>query len=107
MMVFEVLDRSLVLFRGLQRPESAEVSASACSRIFFDREKPVFAGLELPDHRFSPQARSPVFMVADTAVCGYRGASVPGVSIERVAGRIGSYSRCGERANRDGVRRPL
>src|SRR5205823_5935954 len=51
MMAFEELDGPLVLLRGLQRAEGAEVSAPAGSRILFDREKTVLAGLELSDHR--------------------------------------------------------
>src|SRR5437016_1501200 len=64
MMAFEELDGPLVLLRGLQRPEGAEVSAPAASRILFDREKPVFAGLELSDHRHLPYFDAD-FIVAD------------------------------------------
>lgn len=47
---FEILDRALVLERGLSGGKGAEVAALASARIFLERIKPEFSVGELADH---------------------------------------------------------
>jgi hypothetical protein len=53
LMAFEVLDRTLMLFRRGNRTESAEVPPTACLWIFLPGIQPIFSRCEFSNHGFS------------------------------------------------------